>query len=157
MLPITIVITEGYSDWEIAPLSGLGRAFLGAPIHFASPEGGALRSAAGLHIADTARFQAPDRGVVVVCGGPALEQGESVALTRQLQAAHAQGCIIAGICGGTLALAHAGLLSIRRMLPGILISMRQPTLERFAMSISLRPYVMARSLPLLHLHLPALL
>lgn len=110
MLPITIVITDGYSDWEIAPLSGLGRAFFGALIHFASPEGGALRSAAGLHIADTARFQAPDRGVVVVCGGPALEQGESVVLTRQLQAAHAQGCIIAGICGGTLALAHAGLL-----------------------------------------------
>ncbi|NGP16791.1 hypothetical protein [Devosia aurantiaca] len=28
MKPITIILTEFYSDWEIAPLAGAGRAFL---------------------------------------------------------------------------------------------------------------------------------
>lgn len=114
MLPITIVLTEGYSDWEIAPLSGLGRAFFGAPIVFTSLEGGALSSAAGLHVADTERFCAPNKGVVVVCGGPRVEQDDNDLLVQQLQLAYENGCIVAGICGGTVALAHAGLLDTVR-------------------------------------------
>lgn len=110
MLPIIIILTEGYSDWEIAPLSGLGRAFFGAPITFASLNGDALSSAAGLSVVDTVRFEAPERGVVVVCGGPQFEQPERASLTESLHAAHANGCILAGICGGTVALARAGLL-----------------------------------------------
>ena len=31
MLPITVILTDGYSDWEIAPLTGAGRAFFGEP------------------------------------------------------------------------------------------------------------------------------
>lgn len=110
MQPITIILTDGYSDWEIAPLSGLGRAFFGASITFASPEGGSILSAAGLHIADTVPFQAPHSGVIVVCGGPFFEQSDYASLTCQLQTAHENGCIMAGICGGTVALAQAGLL-----------------------------------------------
>ena len=37
MKPITIVIAEGYSDWEIAPLAGVGRAFFGADIRLPHP------------------------------------------------------------------------------------------------------------------------
>lgn len=114
MPPITIVLTEGYSDWEIAPLSGLGRAFFGASIVFTSPQGGKLTSAAGLNIANTLRFCAPDSGVVVVCGGPSVEQNEDSALVQQLQKAYKNGCIMAGICGGTVALARAGLLDTVR-------------------------------------------
>src|SRR5687768_979525 len=100
MIPITIVLTEGYSDWEIAPLSGAGRAFYGADIRFASPGGGPLQSAAGLPIADTEKFEVRDEGVVVVCGGPAFEAKSPVDISDLLQRAQSGGCVIAGICGG---------------------------------------------------------
>jgi hypothetical protein len=73
MRPITIVIAEGFSDWEIAPLAGVGRSFYGADIRFTSPSGGPVTSAAGLTIGHTEIFEAPNEGVVVVCGGPAYE------------------------------------------------------------------------------------
>jgi len=108
--PIFIVLSEGYSDWEIGPLAGLGRAFYGADISFLSLDGGPLVSAGGLKIAETGPLLAPDDCVLVVCGSPFLEQGEQPALTAVLRLARDKGCPIAGICGGTLALAHTGLL-----------------------------------------------
>lgn len=110
MLPIVIVLTEGFSDWEIAPLAGVGRAFYGAEISFASPDGGPLTSAAGLTVADTDRFEAPARGVIVVCGGSAFESNVVPDIADRLRTARDNGCVVAGICGGTVALARAGLL-----------------------------------------------
>ncbi len=114
MQPITIIIADAYSDWEIAPLAGVGRAFYGADIRFASPEGGPVTSVAGLAIADTDKFEAPSAGVVVVCGGPAFESDNPPDISGRLRQARANGCIIAGICGGTIALARAGLLNDAR-------------------------------------------
>jgi hypothetical protein len=37
MSTVTVILTEGYSDWEIAVLCGLGRAFFNAEIRFTSP------------------------------------------------------------------------------------------------------------------------
>lgn len=111
MKPITIILTEGYSDWEVAPLAGAGRAFYGADIRFTSPEGGALTSAAGLAVANTPRFQPPSEGVVVVCGSPAFENRAAPDISASLRQAKAAGCVIAGICGGTIALARAGMLN----------------------------------------------
>ena len=110
MKPITIVIAEGYSDWEIAPLAGVGRAFYEADIRFVSPEGGPVTSIAGLSISRTDRFEAPNSGVVVICGGPAFEGEVAPDLSQRLREARANGCVIAGICGGTIALARAGFL-----------------------------------------------
>lgn len=110
MLPILIVVTERYSDWEIAPLAGLGRAFYGAEIEFASPDGGPLASVAGLMLTGIERFEAPAAGVVVVCGGPAFESDAAPDIGDRLRAAHRNGCVLAGICSGTIALARAGLL-----------------------------------------------
>ena len=109
MQPITIVLTEGYSDWEIAPLAGVGKAFYGADIRFVSPEGGSVTSIAGLSVSGLEKFDAPEEGVVVICGGPAFEQGNPELSTR-LKKAREAGCVIAGICGGTIALARAGML-----------------------------------------------
>ena len=111
MLPIIIVLADGFSDWEIAPLAGLGRSFYGARIDFTSPQGGPLTSAAGLKIAATTRFQAANEGVVVVCGGPEFETNVSPELVEELCASFENGCAIAGICGGTIALASAELLN----------------------------------------------
>lgn len=110
MLAITIVLTEGFSDWEIATLGGIGRAFYGANIRFTSPSGGPINSAAGMTIASTPVFRAPENGVVVVCGGPLWEHDSGPDLANQLRIAYANGCAIAGICGGTIALARAKLL-----------------------------------------------
>lgn len=111
MLPIIIVLTEGFSDWEIAPLSGLGRAFYGADIRFVSPDGGPLTSIGGLTISDTERFECLTQGVVVVCGGPVFERDSSPDFSDRLHTTHANGCVVAGICAGTAALARAKLLN----------------------------------------------
>ncbi|MES0883206.1 DJ-1/PfpI family protein [Roseibium sp. SCP14] len=110
MLPITILLTEQYSDWEIASLAGLGRAFYGADIDYATPLGGQVTSVAGLTIANTKRFEAPTRGVVVVCGSPGFENNPAPEIEARLQQASGSGCVVAGICGGTAVLARAGLL-----------------------------------------------
>lgn len=111
MQPIFIVLSQGYSDWEIAVLGGVGRAFYDADIRFVAPEGGAVSSAAGLNVTGLERFEAPQSGVVAVCGGPAFESGEAPDVSDRLRSAFDKGCTIAGICGGTLALARAGLLN----------------------------------------------
>lgn len=110
MQPITIIVADGYSDWEIAPLAGVGRAFYDADIRFASPEGGPITSVAGLTVTDTDKFDAAGDGVVVVCGGGAFEGDAAPDLSDRLRDAHSRGRIVAGICGGTIALAQAGLL-----------------------------------------------
>jgi putative intracellular protease/amidase len=110
MSPITIVLTQGYSDWEIAVLAGTGKAFFEADIRFASADGGAVTSVGGIATQDLERFEAPGEGVVVVCGGSAFEGDNPPDLSDQLVRARDNGCVIAGICGGTLALARAGLL-----------------------------------------------
>ena len=111
MEPITIILTEGYSDWEIAPLSGVGAAFYGADIRFVSPDGASLKSAAGLSVSDLKKFEAPNKGVVVVCGSPAFESSSAPDISTRLLEARKSGCVIAGICGGTIALARAGMLN----------------------------------------------
>ncbi|MBO6767314.1 MAG: DJ-1/PfpI family protein [Erythrobacter sp.] len=110
MQPITIVLTESWSDWEVSVLGGVGRAFYGADIRFTSPDGDSLTSAAGLQVTDLARFEAPSTGIVVICGGPAFESDMPPEIADRLRAAWDAGCTLAAICGGTIALARAGLL-----------------------------------------------
>jgi putative intracellular protease/amidase len=55
-------------------------------------------------------FIAPETGVVVICGGPAWEGINPPDVSDKLRQALANGCVIGGICGGTVALARAGLL-----------------------------------------------
>jgi putative intracellular protease/amidase len=110
MLAITIVLTEGYSDWEIGVLAGTGGAYYGADIKFVSPEGGAVTGISGLKTGALGRFSAPDGGVVVVCGGPEFESDTPPEIEERLKEAYENGCAVAGICGATLALARAGLL-----------------------------------------------
>ncbi|AEQ51952.1 DJ-1/PfpI family protein [Pelagibacterium halotolerans] len=110
METITIVLTEGYSDWEIGVLAGTGRAYYGAEIGFVSADGGPVTAVSGLKTEALERFSAPKGGVVVVCGGPAFESDTPPEIEGRLKQAHENGCVIAGICGATLALARAGLL-----------------------------------------------
>ncbi len=108
--PIFIVLSESYSDWEIAPLCGVGRAFYGADIRVTSVEGGPLQSAGGLSLVAPPRFAPPTSSVVVVCGSQRMEAESSPAFEAALKMALEQDCTVAGICGGTVPLARAGLL-----------------------------------------------
>ncbi len=73
-----------------------------------------MTSVGGITTQDLERFEAPDEGVVVVCGGSAFESDNPPDLADRLRRARDNGCVIAGICGGTLALARAGLLDEAR-------------------------------------------
>ena len=53
-------------------------------------------------------------GVIAVIGGAAWETPAAPDIDALLGAQHASGCVVAGICGGTLALARAGLLNDAR-------------------------------------------
>lgn len=52
MPPIYVILTEGYSDWEIAVQCGVGPSFYEADIGFLLTSGSALISAGGLQIVD---------------------------------------------------------------------------------------------------------
>jgi putative intracellular protease/amidase len=110
MQPIHIVLSDSFSDWEIAPLTGVGRSFYGADIRFSAANPGSLKSAGGMTVCKLPMFSEAIDAVVVVCGGPAFEGESPPDLSHALRGAFQNGCIIAGICGGTLALARAGLL-----------------------------------------------
>jgi putative intracellular protease/amidase len=52
--------------------------------------------------------------LVIVPGGSAWERGEIEPVSAVLRRVHAEGAVVAALCGGVLALAHAGLLDRRR-------------------------------------------
>jgi putative intracellular protease/amidase len=110
MKPIHIVLSESFSDWEIAPLTGVGRSFYSADIRFSAANSGSLKSAGGMTVCELPVFGEAIDAVVVVCGGPAFESESPPDFSNALRSAFQNRCIIAGICGGTLALARAGLL-----------------------------------------------
>jgi putative intracellular protease/amidase len=111
MQPITVILTEGFSDWEIALISGAGRLFFSADIRFVSPTGGPLTSAGGLVIADTAKLETCESGVLVICGGTIWDAADTPDISDVLVASYTAGATIAAICGGTLPAARAGLLN----------------------------------------------
>ncbi|MBJ6987133.1 MULTISPECIES: DJ-1/PfpI family protein [unclassified Devosia] len=111
MHPITIILTEGFSDWEIALISGAGRLFFAADIRFVSPNGGNLTSAGGMLVADTGKLDVCSEGVLVVCGGTIWDAPDAPDISPVLLASKAAGATIAAICGGTLPAARAGLLN----------------------------------------------
>lgn len=113
MAKIAVVLTEGFADWEYALIGGTGRPFYGFDVQYFAPEGGAVQSQGGLKAAvgqdmdDLATWQ-PD--VVAVVGGMIWETAQAPDISDALIATRTRGATVAGICGGTLALARAGLL-----------------------------------------------
>lgn len=113
MAKIAVVLTEGFADWEYALIGGTGRPFYGFDVQYFASETGAVQSQGGLKAVvgqdmdDLATWQ-PD--VVVVVGGMIWETAQAPDIADVLVAARARGATVAGICGGTLALARAGLL-----------------------------------------------
>lgn len=113
MASIGVVLTPGFADWEYAFIAGTAKPFYGIDVRFFTPVPGPLHSQGGLAVtvADSlAQCLAWQPQVVAVIGGLVWESSAAPDLTAFLQALRGQGATVAGICGGTLALARAGLL-----------------------------------------------
>jgi putative intracellular protease/amidase len=110
---VAVILTNGFADWEYGFLAGAGGAFYGLEVRFFAPEGGELVSIGGLtvkvssSINDLAEWGPK---TVVVIGGNIWETEIAPNISNVLNTHYESGGVVAGICGGTLALARAGLL-----------------------------------------------
>ena len=113
---VAIVLTPGFADWEYALIAGVGGPFYELEVAFFAPQAGTLRSPGGLtvevekSVAELADWR-PE--VLVVVGGTLWETERAPDIRALLNEQSQRGATLAGICGGTLALARAGLLNGR--------------------------------------------
>ena len=113
MARISLILTPGFADWEYAFIAGTASPFYGIDVSFFAPTTGQINSQGGLAVTIDSNLQQsldwkPD--VVAVIGGMVWESVEAPDIRDFLHASRSDGATIAGICGGTLALARAGLL-----------------------------------------------
>ena len=113
MARISLILTPGFADWEYAFIAGTASPFYGIDVRFFAPTTGQINSQGGLAVTIDSNLQQsldwkPD--VVAVIGGMVWESVEAPDIRDFLHASRSDGATIAGICGGTLALARAGLL-----------------------------------------------
>ena len=113
MARIGLLLSPGFADWEYAFIAGTASPFYGIDVRFFAFAPGQIHSQGGLPVTIDSNLQQcldwkPD--VVVVIGGLVWERAEAPDIRDFLHASRSSGATIAGICGGTLALARAGLL-----------------------------------------------
>ncbi len=113
MPKIAIVLPPGFADWEYAYIAGTVGPFYGMELRFFAPKPGEVVSQGGLPAnvsrgTDEITDWSPD--VVVVIGSFCWEQEGAPDISDVLTAQRERGGAVAGICGGTLALARSGLL-----------------------------------------------
>ncbi|MBR8655297.1 DJ-1/PfpI family protein [Achromobacter sp. Marseille-Q0513] len=113
---IALILAPGFADWEYALIAGTGGPFYGLEVDFFASAQGKFRSQGGLvvevsrSIAELTEWH-PD--VLAVIGGTIWETENAPDISWLLKEHHDRGATLAGICGGTLALARAGLLNDR--------------------------------------------
>lgn len=114
MTRIAVILTQGFADWEYALIAGTGGPFFGMEVEFFTPQAGEVRSQGGLPAIISRRLEevrAFDPAVIVVVGSSIWETDQAPDIADLLRSYHQRDIPIAGICGGTLALARAGLLN----------------------------------------------
>ena len=113
MAKIAIILTPGFADWEYALIAGTGGPFYGLDIQFFSTEVGEVQSQGGLTVIILQGLDELSKwepNAVVVIGGMIWETDQAPDIRNLLKAQRARGAVVAGICGGTLALGRAGVL-----------------------------------------------
>lgn len=110
-------LQPGWADWEAGSVLALLRRELKVQIEVATPDGEPETSIGGVLAAADYRFDDPvlnDADVFILIGSDSWAEGENKAVSGLLRQAFADGKVVAGICAGTTALAHAGLFEGRR-------------------------------------------
>ncbi|WP_299947115.1 DJ-1/PfpI family protein [uncultured Microbulbifer sp.] len=114
MTKIAVILTQGFADWEYALIAGTGGPFYGMQIEFFAPQAEQLVSQGGLTVVISRQLNEIDDfqpAIIVVVGGTLWETTQAPDITSLLSTHHKQGGTVAGICGGTLALAWAGIFN----------------------------------------------
>ncbi|MGH8173268.1 MAG: DJ-1/PfpI family protein [Rhodanobacteraceae bacterium] len=110
-------VFDGFADWEAA----LALCEIRRPGDFrvrtVGVERKPVQSMGGLTILPDIALDEIEHeraALFILPGGTAWERGENTDISLQLARLHANGVVIGALCGGVLALAHAGLLDARR-------------------------------------------
>lgn len=114
---VAIVLLDGFSDWEIGLFAAAARAWIGATVRHVTPGGAPVRSMGGLVVASDGAVEAlapGDHDALLLIGSSAWESPEAPDLRDVIADDLAAGRPVGAICGGTVALARAGLLRGRR-------------------------------------------
>ncbi len=114
---IGFVFIDKFADWEFGLLSGAATDWFAARAVALSPVTGPVRSIGGLRLV-------PDRGIgvaensdldaIAVIGSDTWPDEDAPDIAPLLNATLVRGGIVGGICGGTLALARAGIFEGRK-------------------------------------------
>lgn len=110
---LALFLPPGFADWEYALLAGTGGPYYGLDVRFFTEKPGTVVSQGGLSavVPDDAAAMVewkPDAAAVI--GSAVWMTPGAPDLDAVLNTLHSRGSTVAGICGGTLALARAGLL-----------------------------------------------
>ncbi len=114
MKRLAIVLTEGFADWEVAPLTASARTHFGFDVVTATPDGAEVRSMGGMRVAAdiaTEHLHANAFDALILCGGTVWETEKAPDLNGVIDDFISRDKVVAAICGATLALARAGTLN----------------------------------------------
>jgi transcriptional regulator GlxA family with amidase domain len=110
-------VFDGFADWEAA----LALCEIRRPGDFRVRTVGVdrrpVQSMGGLTILPDLALEEVDTEsavMLILPGGTAWERGENATVSALVRLLHLQGTAVCALCGGVLALAHAGLLDTRR-------------------------------------------
>lgn len=113
---LAIVLIEGFADWEYGLLAAASAQWFGITVSILTPGGAHVTSMAGLKAIGHGALETADPNTfdaIAVIGSDRWEKGEAPDVSGMVSAIDNSNGVIGAICGGTLALAKAGLLAGR--------------------------------------------
>lgn len=113
MPKLAVLLTEGFADWEAAPLMASARALKGVSVVTVSPGGEPVMSMGGLRVTPDLELEAltPEEfdGLAII-GGTLWETETAPDIGPALRAFRRADRAVGGICAGVLAMARTGIL-----------------------------------------------
>ncbi|WP_068081176.1 DJ-1/PfpI family protein [Polycladidibacter stylochi] len=116
MSKLAIILPQKFADWEYAYLAGIGGAYYAIDLRFYMVEQETIYSQGGLPVTLEHSIEDLDAWspqAVAVIGSTIWSEKAAPDITSFLSEQYNRGAVIAGICGGTIPIAQAGLLDNR--------------------------------------------